>query len=139
MQNADFQDVFKIASSGMRAQGERLRVIAENIANANSLGKAPGEDPYRRRMVVFQNVLDKVSGLSLVKVTGIQKDQSPFARSFDPGNPLADKDGYVAKPNVNSLIETIDMREAQRTYDANLSVIDSARTMLARALDILRG
>lgn len=138
-QSIDFQDVMKIASAGMRAQGERLRVIAENIANANSLGKNAGDDPYRRRMVVFQNVLDKVSGLSMVKVAAVKKDMSPFERSFDPHNPMADAQGYVSKPNVNALIETVDMREAQRTYDANLSVLDAARSMIMRALDILRG
>lgn len=136
---ADFQDIVTVAASGLKAQGERLRVIAENIANANSVGANPGDDPYSRRMILFKNVLDTATGLAMVKTTGVVKDRTAFARKFDPGNPLADKDGYVKMPNVKPLIETIDMHEAQRSYDANMSVIDSVRNMLQRALDLLRG
>lgn len=139
MARADFSDVFKVAVAGLRAQGERLRVIAENIANASSLGKNPGDDPYARRAILFKNVLDKASGLFLVKVAGVKTDKTPFGRQFDPGNPLADKDGFIKTSNVKPLIETIDMREAEREYDANMSVLDSARTMMQRALDVLRG
>ena len=138
-QATDFNDVFKIASSGMRAQGERLRVIAENIANANSTGQTEGSDPYQRRIILFKNVLDRVSGLETVKVTGVVADKTPFTKSFDPSHPAADKDGYVKLPNVKPLIENMDMREAQRTYEANLGVLDAARTMMSRALEILRG
>ena len=136
---ADFTDVMMIASSGMRAQGERLRIIAENIANANSTGTAPGAEPYRRRDVLFKNVLDSVSGLTLVKASGVKQDMSAFGKEFNPSHPAADAQGYVLTPNVKPLVEMIDMREAQRTYDANLSILDAARSMVARALDILRG
>lgn len=139
MRQTDFSDVMSIASAGMRAQGERLRVIAENVANSTSTGATPGSDPYRRREVLFKNVLDRETGLTLVKAAGVREDQSPFGREFNPSNPAADADGYVKTPNVKSLVEMIDMREAQRTYDANLSVIDSARSMFARALDVIRG
>jgi flagellar basal-body rod protein FlgC len=136
----DFQDILKVASSGMRAQGERMRIIAENIANANSTASTPGGEPYQRRVVLFKNILDKVSGASLVKVAAVRSDKSAFGKVYDPSNPAADPNtGYVLQPNVKPLIEMVDMREAQRGYEANLSIIDSARNMLARALDILRG
>lgn len=138
MQTADFNDILKVASSGMRAQGERLRVIAENIANANSTATTPGGEPYRRRVVLFKNILDKISGMFTVKVDSVRGDQTPFTKEFDPSHPAADPQGYVLQPNVKPLIESIDMREAQRSYEANLSVIDAARNMLLRALDILR-
>jgi flagellar basal-body rod protein FlgC len=136
--SADFSDVFKVASAGMRAQGERLRVIAENIANANSTGQTPGEEPYRRRIILFKEVMDRISGLSMVKASKAEQDMSPFKKEFDPNHPAADAQGYVLTPNVKPLIENIDMREAQRTYEANLSVLDAARTMMQRALEILR-
>jgi flagellar basal-body rod protein FlgC len=135
----EFEDVFKVASAGMRAQGERLRVIAENIANASSTGIAPGQDPYRRRLVLFKEVLDQQTGLNMVKVAGVKEDMSDFSKEYNPSHPAADDKGFVSLPNVKPLIETIDMREAQRTYEANLSVLDSARSMMQRALDILRG
>lgn len=138
-QSADFTDVFKVATAGLRAQGERLRVIAENIANAGSTANAAGEDPYRRRIVTFRQVLDKASGLALVKVGAVQKDMSDFIKEFDPHHPAADAQGYVLKPNVKPLIESMDMREAQRSYEANLSVLEAARAMMMRALEILRG
>jgi flagellar basal-body rod protein FlgC len=140
MRNAtEFEDVFKVASAGMRAQGERLRVIAENIANATSTGTTPGQEPYRRRLVLFKEVLDKQTGLNMVKVDGIKPDMSDFTKEYNPSHPAADDKGFVLLPNVKTLIETVDMREAQRTYEANLSVLDSARTMMQRALEILRG
>ncbi|HVY12909.1 MAG TPA: flagellar basal body rod protein FlgC [Alphaproteobacteria bacterium] len=139
MASLDFEDVFKIASSGMRAQGGRLRTIAENIANANSTGDSPGAEPYRRRVTIFQNYVDKASGLTLVKAAPAKPDMSPFGKDFRPGDPAADAQGYVLTPNVKPLIESMDMREAQRTYDANLGVIDTIRNMIARALDVLRG
>jgi flagellar basal-body rod protein FlgC len=135
----DFSDVITIAAAGMRAQGDRLRVIAENVANANSTGNTPGAEPYRRREVLFKSVLDRVSGLTTVKVAGVRQDATPFSREYNPSHPAADKDGYVLMPNVKSLVEMIDMKEAQRNYDANISVLDAARNMVARALDILRG
>jgi flagellar basal-body rod protein FlgC len=127
-----------IAASGMRAQAERMRVIAENLANANSAASSPEEDPYRRQMPVFKNELDRVTGVSAVKVKGVVNDTSDFREQFMPGHPAADERGYVKMPNVNSLVEMMDMREAQRAYEANLSVIDNTRTMMARTVDLLK-
>jgi flagellar basal-body rod protein FlgC len=139
MQSTDFSDVFKIATAGMRAQGDRLRVIAENIANAHTTGTAPGSAPYQRRTVIFKEVLDRATGVSTVKVAAVKPDTSAFVKEFDPKHPAADADGYVLKPNVKPLVESVDMREAQRSYEANLSVIDAVKNMFARAIDLLRG
>lgn len=127
-----------IAAAGMRAQAERFRIIAENIANASSTATKPGEDPYRRKIPVFKAELDRVTGAETVKVKNVAKDMSEFRMQFMPGHPAADEKGYVKMPNVNSLIETMDMREAQRSYEANLSVIDNTRSMLARTVDLLK-
>lgn len=127
-----------IAASGMRAQSERMRVIAENLANANSAASGPDEDPYRRQLPVFKNELDRVNGVSTVHVKSIVKDNSDFREQYMPGHPAADERGYVKMPNVNSLVEMMDMREAQRAYEANLSIIDNTRTMMARTVDLLK-
>ena len=129
---------FLISSSGMRAQGTRLRVIAENLANVNSGPTQPGQDPYQRKVVTFRNVLDREAGVDIVKADRIRPDKSEFSRRFDPNHPAADENGYVLGPNVNSLIEIMDMREAQRSYEANLNVIRSARTMAERTIQLLR-
>jgi len=134
----DLMDSLAISAAGMRVQGERLRVISENIANADSVSEVPGGDPYRRKTITFQNELDRQSGLDLVKVKKVGLDPSEFTRKYDPNNPAADKSGYVKLPNVNALIEMGDMREAQRSYEANLKVVDVARGMLQRTIDILR-
>ncbi len=128
-----------IASSGMRAQSERMRVVAENIANANSVALNPDGTPYRRKTITFTNELDRELGLSLVKTERIGRDQSPFQLRFEPGHPAANDDGYVEYPNVNSLIEMMDMREAQRSYQANLKVLETTRSLAGRTLDLLRG
>jgi flagellar basal-body rod protein FlgC len=122
----------------MRAQGERLRVISENLANADSVSEQAGGDPYRRKTISFKNALNKELGIDTVQVKKIGVDQSDFRKKYDPGNPAADKSGYVTLPNVNSLIELTDMREAERSYEANLKTIEAARTMLQRTIDILR-
>jgi flagellar basal-body rod protein FlgC len=122
----------------MRVQGERLRVISENIANADSVSEVRGGDPYRRKTVTFKNELDRQSGLDLVKVSKVGLDPSEFTRKYDPSSPAADNQGYVKLPNVNALIEMNDMREAQRSYEANLKVVEVARGMLQRTIDILR-
>jgi flagellar basal-body rod protein FlgC len=127
-----------IAASGMRAQAERMRVIAENLANATSTASAPGEDPYRRQVPVFKAELDRASGAEVVHMKGVVHDQSNFREQYMPGHPAADERGYVKMPNVNSLIEMMDMREAQRAYEANLTVIDNTRTMMARTVDLLK-
>ncbi len=139
MRSTDFSDVFKVATAGMRVQGERLRIIAENIANAESTGLSPGAEPYRRRQIQFKEVLDNTSGLSTVKIAAVTGDTTPFTREYNPAHPAADAEGYVLMPNVKPLVESIDMKEAQRSYEANLSVIDTIKSMLARALDVLRG
>ncbi len=134
----DLYKTLDISAAGMRAQGTRLRVISENIANANSTGQEPGAEPYRRKTVTFANELDRELGADLVKVKDVVLDMSEFGRRHEPGHPAADPDGYVMLPNVNSLIEMADMREAQRTYEANLRVIQSSRTMLEQTIGILR-
>ena len=134
----DLMDSLAISAAGMRVQGERLRVISENVANADSVSETPGGDPYRRKTITFQNALDREMGVSLVKVKKVGLDPSEFTRKYDPTNPAADKAGYVKLPNVNALIEMNDMREAQRSYEANLKVIEVARGMLSRTIDLLR-
>ncbi len=133
----DLLKTLAISGSGMRAQGTRLRVIAENIANANSLATEPGQLPYRRQVITFENVLNNRSGLNMVEVHDIRPDLSEFGKSFDPAHPAADENGYVLTPNVNTLIEMMDMREAQRSYEANLNVIKNSKAMLTSLIDIL--
>ncbi|PHY13013.1 flagellar basal body rod protein FlgC [Caulobacter sp. B11] len=125
-----------IAASALKAQQGRMRVIAENLANANSTARTAGGDPYRRQVPVFQPV--KVQGAEGVRMTRVDPDQKDFKTEYDPGNPAADAKGYVKLPNVDSLVEALDMKEAQRAYEANLNVIETARAMESRTLDLLR-
>ncbi|WP_420404680.1 flagellar basal body rod protein FlgC [Nisaea sp.] len=134
----DLNSAIKISASGMRAQGTRLRVISENVANADSLGSVKGQDPYRRKTIVFENFVNRDENAEMVRVAKIGRDDSDFELAYEPFHPLADAEGYVRRPNVNSLIEMMDMREAQRTYEANLSSIEMARSMLQRTVDLLR-
>ena len=134
----DFLKSLAIAASGLRAQSGRMRVIAENVANADTTPTRPGEQPYRRKVVTFQQKLDNELGVSTVQLGQIKRDRSEFKTRFEPGNPLADARGFVQKPNVDTMMETLDLREAQRSYEANLNVISTTRRMLARTLDILR-
>lgn len=134
----DLKNAIAAASSGMKAQGARLKTIAENLANANTTAETPGDLPYRRKVVVFKNELDRELGVNTVRVAKVDVDKKDFQRRYDPTHPSADADGYVLLPNVNSLIESMDMREAQRSYEANLSVIDASRTMLSRTIELLR-
>ncbi len=134
----DLEKSLNISAAGMRAQGTRLRVIAENIANANSTAQSPGGEPYRRKLVTFDNELDRALGLETVHVDSIVADRSAFQRRYEPGHPAADEEGYVLLPNVNSLMEMADLREAQRSYEANLKAIESSRSMLQKTIDILR-
>lgn len=136
---ADFLSSLKIAATGMHAQTARMRVIAENLANADSAGKTPEEDPYRRRIPTFRAVMNNEAGGRTVQIGRLAFDMSDFNSRFEPGHPAADERGYVRYPNVNPLIETMDMREAQRTYEANLNVVTVTRQMLGRTIDILRG
>ncbi|MDY0243080.1 MAG: flagellar basal body rod protein FlgC [Rhodospirillaceae bacterium] len=127
-----------IASSGMKAQAERLRVVAENLANAESLPTSPDVTPYRRKVLSFRNVLDKKIGADVVKVNKIDVDRSEFQKKYDPKHPAADSSGYVLVPNVNPLIEVMDMREAQRSYEANLNVVSVSKTLMSRTVDLLK-
>lgn len=131
-------DSLKISAAGMKAQSDRLRVVAENVANANSTARGPDGDPYRRKLVVFQNVLDKELGAEMVKVTKRTFDTSPFKPRYQPTHPAADKNGYVLYPNVSTIVEMMDMREARRGYEANLNVIEVSKAMLTRTLELLR-
>jgi len=135
----DLAKTLAIAAAGLRVQGERMRVIAENMANADSGAAAPGLEPYRRKTVLFANVLDEASGQELVRVIGETFDDTDFERRFDPGHPSADADGYVLLPNVNTMLEMTDMRQALRSYEANLAVIEVSKTMLQKTIDLLRG
>ncbi|MEO5337151.1 MAG: flagellar basal body rod protein FlgC [Magnetospirillum sp. WYHS-4] len=134
----DILKTFRISAAGMKTQGTRLRVISENVANANSLPRKPGDQPYRRKVVTFKNELDKATGLPLVRIDKIKPDRSQFEKRFDPHHPAADQDGYVQVPNVNSLIEMSDMQEAQRSYEANMNVIKSSKSMMTQTIDILK-
>ena len=134
----DLARSMKIAASGLDAQSARLKTISENLANADSTATEPGGVPYRRKVITFKNVLDRALDARLVEVKSVQDGGGDFERRYDPSHPGADRDGYVLMPNVNPLIELMDMREAQRSYEANLNVIDSAKTMISRTLDLLR-
>ena len=129
----------KVASSGLGAQSERLRVVSENLANAQSTGDAPGAEPYRRKTISFAAELDRATGGSLVEVNEIGRDDSNFPVEFMPGHEAADENGYVRMPNVNVLIEMADMSEANRSYEANLQVIKQARDLISMTIDLMRG
>ena len=129
----------KISASGLEAQSMRVRIISENLANAQSTGSTPGSDPFRRKTISFGEELDRMSGAALVDVKSIQTDQSPFSLEFDPGNPAANAEGYVKMPNVNLILEMADMREANRSYESNLQVVKQAREMISMTIDLLRG
>jgi flagellar basal-body rod protein FlgC len=135
----DFNASLRIAATGMHAQSARMRVIAENIANADSAGTSPGDEPYRRRIPTFQASFDQQVGGRVVEIGRLAYDMTDFSTRFEPGHPAANEAGYVQYPNVNPLIEAVDMREAQRSYEANLNIVTVSRQMLGRTLDILRG
>jgi flagellar basal-body rod protein FlgC len=128
----------KVAASGLGAQSERLRVVSENLANAQSTGDTPGAEPYRRKTITFAAELDRASGSSLVDVTAINRDPSAFPVEYAPGHEAADENGYVMMPNVNVLIEMADMTEANRSYEANLQVIKQARSLISMTIDLMR-
>ena len=134
----DFLKSIAIAASGLRAQAGRMRVIAENIANADSTATAQGGDPYRRRIPTFRSEMDRALEARTVGLGRVQLDQSDFRSKYEPGHPAADRNGYVKYPNVNPLVEMTDMREAQRSYEANLNIISATRRMIQRTLDILK-
>jgi flagellar basal-body rod protein FlgC len=127
-----------VSASGLRAQSLRMRTIAENLANQDSVADTAGGNPYRRKVVSFQAAVDRASGATGVKVKSIQGDQSDFAKVYQPGHPAADAQGYVLKPNVNGLIESADMKAAQRSYEANLNAIEAAKSLTMRTIDLLK-
>lgn len=134
----DLTQALSISAAGMNAQTERLRVIAENLANQDSTGSYPGATPYRRKTTVFENVMDRSLGVNTVRVQSVRPDPSDFPQKYDPANPAANPQGYVNQPNVNSFVEMMDMREAERSYSANLNVMQASRTMLTRVIDLLK-
>lgn len=134
----DISKAIAISARGMDAQTARLRVIAENIANQDSTGSKPGADPYRRKTITFENKLDRELGIDTVQVRKVDTDRTEFPQRFDPSHPAADEKGYVRTPNVNSFVEIMDMREAQRGYSANLNVMETTRAMLTRTIELLK-
>jgi flagellar basal-body rod protein FlgC len=134
----DFLKSISIAASGLRAQAGRMRVLSENIANADSTGQSPGADPYRRKIPTFSSQLDRALEAKVVTLGRVQADKSDFRVKYEPGHPAADANGYVKYPNVNSLVEMTDMRDAQRSYEANLNIVSATRRMIERTLDILK-
>ena len=133
----DFSKSMAVIASGMRAQSERMKIIAENIANANSTAQTPGGDPYRRKIATVTSDFDRELGANLVKAGRPITDNSDFRTRYDPGNPNADARGYVKLPNVDGLVEIMDMREAQRSHEADLTAMDATKSMLARTVDLL--
>lgn len=134
----DLQKAMAVAAAGMKAQGVRMRVIAENIANQNSESTQPGVDPYRRKRVIFKNILDRALGVEQVKVSKVALDASAFGERYDPGHPGADERGFVKTTNVQGMIEAMDLQQAQRSYQANLNTVEAAKSMMVRTLDLLR-
>ena len=135
---SDAHDSMSISAAGLRAQAARMRIISENIANAESTAREPGGDPYRRQIPVFEAELDRATGLNMVRMTDVAPDESEFTLEYDPGHPAANGEGYVSTSNVQMLVEMMDMREAMRTYEANLNMIENSRRMQQSTLDLLR-
>jgi flagellar basal-body rod protein FlgC len=129
----------KVGASGLGAQSERLRVVSENLANAQSTGNFPGADPFQRKTITFAAELDRVSGGNLVSVSSISNDRSAFPVEYQPGHEAADELGYVKMPNINVLIEMADMREANRSYEANLQTLRQARDLISMTIEMMRG
>lgn len=134
----DLNQTLNVSAAGMNAQTTRLRVIAENIANQDTTGSSPGADPYRRKTITFESTIDRAAGVETVQVKNISADSSDLPLRYDPANPAADARGYVKLPNVNTFVEVMDMREAERSYSANLSVMQATRTMLNKTIDLLK-
>ncbi len=128
----------KISGSGIRAQSARLKIISENIANSNSTGSTPGADPFARKTVTFENEMSRAEGTNLTRVKRIGVDSAPFRLEHNPGHPAADENGHVKMPNVDILVETADMRDATRVYEANLQIVKQARDLVSMTLDLLK-
>lgn len=137
--SSELINAMQISAAGMRAQGERIRVISENIANADTAAGLPNEEPYTRQVITFKNVLDREIGARMVEVDKVTEDRkAPYPQKYMPDHPGADENGYVKMPNINALIEIMDAKEAQRSYEANLGMIEQTRTMVQRTVDLLR-
>ena len=134
----DLNQTLGISASGMDAQTRRLRVIAENLANQDTTGASPGADAYRRKTITFESAVDQATGMTTVQVKNIGHDESDLQLRYDPSNPAANGQGYVKLPNVNSFVEVMDMREAERSYSANLSVMQATRSMLNKTIELLK-
>ena len=134
----DINSTLSVSAAGMQAQSDRLRVVAENIANQDTTGSTPGADPYRRKTISFENVIDKETGVSKVRTKKVGHDMSDFESRYDPSNPAADARGYVKVPNVNTMVEVVDSHEAQRSYEANLNTFQTTRSMITRTIDLLK-
>jgi flagellar basal-body rod protein FlgC len=135
---SDLNQTLNISAAGMDAQTTRLRVIAENIANQDTTGSSPGADAYRRKTISFESAMDRAAGTETVRVKNIDVDNSDLPLRYDPANPAANPQGYIKTPNVNSFVEVMDMREAERSYSANLSVMQATRSMLNKTIEILK-
>lgn len=131
-------DTLTISGAGMKAQSDRLRVISQNIANAESTGTRPGEEPYRRKTISFETHMNRQAGYDTVETKKIGTDPSPFNMKYDPSHPAANAQGYVEMPNVNPIIEMMDMREARRGYEANMNMVESSRSMMSQTINLLR-
>lgn len=134
----DITKALTLSARGMDVQTARLRTIAENLANQDTTGSTPGAEPYRRKVISFENRMDAALGATTVRVKTIAPDKSELPTRFDPSHPAADAKGYVKTPNVNSFIEVMDMREAQRGYSANMNVMEVTRSMLTRTIEMLK-
>lgn len=134
----NLSDTIGVSASGMDAQSQRLRIVAENLANQDTTGSTPGAEPYRRKTITFSEHVDDETGASGVEVQSVGRDMSDFQTRYDPSHPAADAEGYVKVANVDSMTEIMDMREAERSYEANLNTMQSTRTMLSRTIDLLK-
>ncbi|MGH1575428.1 flagellar basal body rod protein FlgC [Methylobacterium sp. P31] len=134
----EFSKSLTVAAAGLKAQAGRMRIIAENLANADSAPASAGAQPYRRKIPTFTSHLDDETGAQLVEAGRVRRDPSAFRTKYEPGNPAANARGEVQMPNVNALIENMDLREAQRSYEANLNMVTATRKMLAQTLAILK-
>jgi len=132
------KSILQISASGMLAQGERLKVVSENVANASSTAMAPGEDPYRRKTITFEELIDRETGISTVRVASIDRDDSDFSLRFEPSHPAADDKGFVKVSNVSPVMEMANMREAARSYEANMNMFEAARRMRSQMIDLLK-
>lgn len=134
----DLKQAMMASASGLQAQSTRMRVISENLANAGTQASEPGGDPYRRKLITFKAELDRANEVTLVKSDKVVHDQSDFGKKYDPGNPAADQEGYIKTTNVNSMVEMMDMQQAQRSYRSNLNAMESARRMASQTVELLR-